>query len=176
MQKIWFSIKKKYGGRIFFRKWQNPKSEKKSVIFLLLVIFCSSEEPPAIIALVQFRVITSFKLLNKKGFYSVNVPEVMQKLAHVEILLNPETHAWWPKGCGFKKEPNKPVVTRWTGDWGCLCKIRKESGGNSCASKENWNSCVLNVEYFKNSAEFNFCNRFSTKFLKFSAKFGSLNV
>ena len=41
----------------------------------------SSEEPPATNAWVQFRVITSFKLVHLKGFYSANVPEVTQKLA-----------------------------------------------------------------------------------------------
>ena len=46
-----------------------------------LTIFCSSEEPTATNAWVQFRVITSFKLLEQKGFYSANVPEVTQKLA-----------------------------------------------------------------------------------------------
>ena len=39
---------KKYDGRIFFWKWQNPKNGKKSMIkVLLLDYFCSSEEPPA---------------------------------------------------------------------------------------------------------------------------------
>ena len=39
LQKIWFIIKKKYGGRIFFGKWWNPKSGKKSMIWAVLVDF-----------------------------------------------------------------------------------------------------------------------------------------
>ena len=50
-----------------------------------MIIFCSSEEPLATTAWVQFRVITSFKLLHGKGFYSAIVPEVTQKLA---LILN----------------------------------------------------------------------------------------
>ena len=44
-------------------------------------IFCNREVPQATNAWVQFRAITSFKLLHGKGFYSANVPEVTQKLA-----------------------------------------------------------------------------------------------
>ena len=49
--------------------------------FCWLIIFFSSEEPPATNAWVQFRVITSFKLLHRKRFYSAKFPEVTQKLA-----------------------------------------------------------------------------------------------
>ena len=47
---------------------------------LLVDFFCSSEEPPATNAGVLFRVITSFKLLHQKGFYSASFPEVTNNL------------------------------------------------------------------------------------------------
>ena len=56
------------------------------MIYVLLVFFCSSEEPPATNALVHFRVITSFKLLHRKGFYSENVPEVTPKIAPTQTI------------------------------------------------------------------------------------------
>ena len=49
--------------------------------FVGSLFFFSSEEPPETNAWVQFRVITSFKLLQRKEFYSANVLEVTQKLA-----------------------------------------------------------------------------------------------
>ena len=55
--------------------------------FFWLIIW-SSEESPATDAWVQFRVITFFKLLHRKGFYTANVPEVTQKKLANQSLLN----------------------------------------------------------------------------------------
>ena len=66
----------------FFPEVTKLYKRPKTMIYVLLVDFfcCSSEKPPATNAWVQFRVITSFKLLHRKAFYSENVPEVTQKL------------------------------------------------------------------------------------------------
>ena len=72
-------LKKNMVVQFFFRKWQNPKSDKNLWFrFFWLIFFCGSEEPPATNGWAQFRVLTSFKLLHWKGFYSSNVPEVTQ--------------------------------------------------------------------------------------------------
>ena len=100
---------KKHCGRIFFRKWQNSKSDQKLWFrFCWLITFCSSEEPPATNVWVQLTVITSFKLLHWKQFYSANVPEVTQKLAifsfkyflSVAVFLRVSKSIFYSKGQG----------------------------------------------------------------------------
>ena len=48
-----------------------------------MIIFCTSEEPPATNAWVQYRVITSFKLLHLKVFYIANVGRFGENLSFV---------------------------------------------------------------------------------------------
>ena len=81
-----------------------------------MVIFCSSEEPPANNAWVQFRVITSFKLLHRIGFYCANVPEAAPKIAmfnfkyflFVAVFLHVGSSIFHSKGQGTPKvELNK---------------------------------------------------------------------
>ena len=82
LQKKLFSPQKNMVVEFFSGSDEPLKVAKNTLIrFWWVILFCSSEEPPATNAWVQFRVITSFKLLHRKGFSSANVPEVTQKLA-----------------------------------------------------------------------------------------------
>ena len=110
IQIIWFSIKKNMVVEFFFRKWWNSKSGQKLWFrFCWLIIFCSSEEPPATNAWVQFSVITSFKLLHRKGFYSANVPEMTQNIFNfkyflfIAVFLHVSKSIFYSKGQGTPK-------------------------------------------------------------------------
>ena len=133
-----FFIKKKCRGRIFFLKWRNSKSGKKTLFrFCWLIIFCSSEEPPATSAWMQLRFITSFKLLHRKAILQSKCSGSDAKTSPYVIVikkfLNPEGH------------PNPISGSKVTASLlkGCILPIGGASAGEGLLLKPAQQACFL---------------------------------